>query len=52
MNGYKIKDGQEVYQVSIYLTAEEKLRSKRHCLDQNTLVRNYIRTLIFNNYET
>ena len=52
MNGYKRKNGQEVYQVSIYLTAEEKLRLKRHCLDNNTSVSNYIRTLILDNYET
>ena len=51
MNGYTRKNGEEVYQVSVYLTAEEKLRLKRHCLDQNTSVSNYIRTLILNNYE-
>ena len=52
MNGYKRKNGSEVYQVSVYLTAEEKLRLKRHCLNNNVSVSNYIRTLIFNNYET
>ena len=52
MNGYKRKNGQQVYQVSVYLTAQEKLRLKRHCLEQNTPVSNYIRTLILNNYET
>ena len=52
MNGYKRKDGKEVYQVSVYLTAEEKLRLKRHCLDNNTSVSNYIKTLVLDNYET
>ena len=29
MNGYKRNNGQEVYQVSVYLTSEEKLRLKK-----------------------
>ena len=51
MNGYKRKNGEEVYQVSVYLTAEEKLRLKRHCLNKKTTLSNYIRTLVLDNYE-